>query len=81
MFRSIRVREDIAILVNIGCMNFVIYLFFDMWTSYLARIFFFYNDLRAGFENFLVLEGYLMGNNIVSMCDVNSILTKNPYGV
>jgi len=35
----------------------------------------------AGFENFLILEGYLMGNNIVSMCDMNSILPNNPYDV
>jgi len=31
---------------------------------------------------FLVLQGYLMGNNIVSMCGMDSILMwRNPYGV
>ena len=35
----------------------------------------------AGLGNFLVLQGYLMGNNIVSMCGMDSILIWNPYGV
>jgi hypothetical protein len=35
----------------------------------------------AGFGNFLVLQEYLMGNNIVSMCGMASILRWNPYGV
>jgi hypothetical protein len=33
------------------------------------------------FENFLVLQEYLMGNNIVSMCGIDSILMWNPYGM
>jgi hypothetical protein len=35
----------------------------------------------AGFGNFLVLQGYLMGNNIVSMCGMNFILIWNLYVV
>jgi len=27
------------------------------------------------------LQGYLMGNNIVFMCGMDSILMWNPYGV
>jgi hypothetical protein len=38
-------------------------------------------DMAVGFGNFLVLQGYLMGNNIVSMCDMDSILMWNPDGV
>jgi len=38
--------------------------------------------VAAGFGNFLVLQGYLMGNNIVSMFGMDSILMwRNPYGV
>ena len=38
--------------------------------------------MAAGFGNFLVLQGYLMGNNIVSMFGMDSILMwRNPYGV
>jgi len=60
-------------------MNFVIYILltcgFSIWR------FFSYKDVVAGFENFLVLQGYLMGNNIVSMCDMDSALMWNPYSV
>jgi len=35
----------------------------------------------ANFRNLLFLLGYLMGNNIVFMCGMNSILMWNPYGV
>jgi len=43
--------------------------------------FFSYKDVATGFGNFLVLQEYLMGNNIVSMCGMDSILMWNPYGV
>jgi hypothetical protein len=33
-------QEGIETRVNRGCMNFVIYILFDLWTSYLARILF-----------------------------------------
>jgi hypothetical protein len=61
-------------------MNFVIYFIltcgFPIWQG-----FFSYRDMAVGFGNFLVLQGYLMGNNIVSMCDMDSILMWNPDGV
>jgi hypothetical protein len=66
------------ILVNKGCINFIIYFFltygFPIWLG-----FFSYKDVAAGFENFLVLQGYLM--DIVSICGMDSILTWNPNGV
>ena len=68
---------------NIGQQSmyeFCYLLSFDLWTSYLARIFF-YKDEIVGFGDFLVLLGYLMANNIVSMCDMDSVLMWNPYGV
>jgi hypothetical protein len=43
--------------------------------------FFSYKDVATDFENFLVLQEYLMGNNIVFMCGMDSILMWNPYGV
>ena len=43
--------------------------------------FFSYKDVTAGFRNFLILQGYLMGNNIVSMCGMDSILMWNPYDI
>jgi hypothetical protein len=47
-------------------MNFVIYFLLTcelpIWLG-----FFSYKDVTAGFGNFLVLQGYLMGNNIVYM--------------
>ena len=52
---------------------------FELWTFLLG--FFSYKDVAAGFGNFLVLQGYLMDNNIISMCDMNFILMWNPYGV
>jgi hypothetical protein len=61
-------------------MNFVIYFLLTcelpIWLG-----FFYYKDVVAGFGNFLVLQGYLMGNNIVSICGIDSILMWNPYGV
>jgi hypothetical protein len=73
--RSIKVREGIAILVN--CTNFVIYFLLTcglpIWIG-----FFSYKNVVAGFGNFLVLQGYLMG----SMYGMDSILLwRNPYGV
>jgi hypothetical protein len=68
---------------NIGQQSmyeFCYLLSFDLWTSYLARIFF-YKDEIVGFGDFLVLLGYLMANNIVSMCDMDSVLMWNPYGI
>jgi hypothetical protein len=35
--------------------------------------FFSYKDVAAGFENFLVLQGYLMGNNIVRMAKLGVV--------
>jgi len=78
-FRSIRARKGIAILVNRGCMNFVIYFLLTCELIWLG--FFSYKDVAAGFGNFLVLQGYLIGNNIVFMCGMDSILMWNPYGV
>jgi hypothetical protein len=61
-------------------MNFVIYFLLTCGLPIWLR-FFSYKDVAAAFENFLVLQGYLMGNNIVSMCVMDSILMWNPYGV
>jgi hypothetical protein len=58
-------------------MNFVIYFLtygLPIWLG-----FFSYKDVATGFGNFLVLQEYLMGNNIVSMCGMDSILMWNPY--
>jgi hypothetical protein len=77
---SIKVQEDITILVNKGCMNFVIYFILTCGLSIWLR-FFFLKDVTTDFEIFLVLQGYLMGNNIVFMCGMDSILIWNPYGV
>jgi hypothetical protein len=52
---------------------------FDLWMIWLGV--FFYKNVATGFGNFLVLQGCLTGNNIVSMCDIDSILMWNPYGV
>jgi hypothetical protein len=72
-FSSIEVRKSIAILVNIDCMNFDIYFLLTcglpIWLG-----FFSYKDVAAGFENFLVLQRYLIGKNIVFMCGMDSIL-------
>jgi len=61
-------------------MNFVIYFLLTcglpIWLG-----FFSYKHVAAGFENFQVLQGYLMSNNIVSMCGMDSILIWNTYGV
>jgi hypothetical protein len=61
-------------------MNFVIYFILTcglpIWLG-----FFSYKDVVVAFVNFLVLQEYLMGNNIVSMCGMASILRWNPYGV
>jgi hypothetical protein len=51
-FRSIRARKGIAILVNRGCMNFVIYFLLTCELIWLG--FFSYKDMAAGFGNFLV---------------------------
>jgi hypothetical protein len=61
-------------------MNFVIYFLLTCGLPIGLR-FFSYKDVAAGFGNFLVLQWYLMGNNIVSMCDIDSILMWNFYGV
>jgi hypothetical protein len=37
--------------------------------------------MAAGFGNFQILQGYLMGNNIVFMCAMDSVLMWNLYGV
>jgi uncharacterized membrane protein required for colicin V production len=58
-------------------MNFVIYFLTYGLSIWLG--FFFYKDVATGFGNFLVLQEYLMGNNIVSMCGMDSILMWNPY--
>jgi len=53
-------------------MNFVIYFILTCGLPIWQR-FFSYKDMTVGFGNFLVLQEYLMGNNIVSMCDMDSI--------
>ena len=53
--------------------EFYYLLSFDLWTFYLVMIFF-YKDVIASFRNLLVLQGYLMGNNIVFMYDMDSVL-------
>jgi hypothetical protein len=60
--------------------NFVIY-FLLTCGLHIWLEFFSYKDVAAGFENFLVLQGYLMDNNIVSICGMDSILIWNPYGI
>jgi len=61
-------------------MNFVIYFLltcgFPIWLG-----FFSYKHVTAGFENFQVLQGYLMSNNIVFMCGMDSILIWNTHDV
>jgi hypothetical protein len=37
--------------------------------------------VTAGFGNFQVLQGYLMGKNIVFMCGMDSIVMWNSYGI
>jgi len=61
-------------------MNFVIYFLLTCGLLIWLELFY-YKDVAAGFGNFLILQGYLIGNNIVSMCDMDSILMWNPYGV
>jgi len=61
-------------------MNFVIY-FLLTCGLFIGLGFFSYKDMTTDFGNFLVLQWYLMGNNIVSMCDIDSILMWNSYGV
>jgi hypothetical protein len=56
-------------------MNFVIYFILTCGLPIWLR-FFSYKDVTAGFGNFLVLQGYLMGNNIVLICAM-----WNPYSV
>jgi hypothetical protein len=74
------VQEGMEILVNKGCTNFVIYFLLTCGLLIWLRLFS-YKDVVAGFGTFLVFQGYLMGNNIVFMCGVDSILMWNPYGV
>ena len=45
---------------------------FDLWTFYLARILFL-NDVAKCFGNLLVIQGSLIGCNIVSKCDKDLI--------
>jgi hypothetical protein len=61
-------------------MNFVIYFLLTYGLPILLGLFS-YKDVSAGFDNFLVLQGYLMGNNIVFKYDMDSVLIWNPYGV
>jgi hypothetical protein len=69
-----------AILVNKASMNYVTYF---LLTCGLPTwlLFFSYKDMAAGFGNFQILQGYLMGNNIVFMCAMDSVLMWNLYGV
>ena len=68
------------IMVNKGCTNSVIYFLLTCGLP-ICLGFFSYKDVVASFGNFLVLQVYLMGNNIVFMCGMDSILMWNPYGV
>jgi hypothetical protein len=61
-------------------MNFIIYFLLTYGLSIWLGLFS-YKDVAAGFRSFLVLQGYLIGNNIISMCGMDSILMWNPYGV
>jgi len=70
-FRSIKVWEGIIILVNIGCMNFIIYFLLTCGLSILLW-FFSYKDVVACFGNLLALLGSSMGYNIVFKCGKDS---------
>ena len=61
-------------------MNFVIY-FLLTCELYIWLGFSYYKDVAAGFGNFLIFQRYLMVNNIVSICGMDSILMWNPYDV
>ena len=63
-------------MVKRGDMIFVIY-FFLMCGLSIWLGFFFYKDVVAGFGNFLVLQGYLMGHNKVFMSSMDFILIWN----
>jgi len=56
-------------------MIFVIYFILTCGLPIWLR-FFSYKDVTAGFGTFLVLQGYLIGNNIVLICAM-----WNPYSV
>jgi len=72
-FKSIRLWKGIAILVNIGCTNFVIYFHLTCGLSIWLG-FFSYKDVAAGFGNFLVPLGSLMSCNIISKCGKDSLM-------
>jgi len=59
-------------------MNFVIYFHLTcglpIWLG-----FFSYNDVVAGFENFLVPQRSLMSCNIISKCGKDSLMFQNPF--
>jgi hypothetical protein len=59
-------------------MNFVIYLFFTcgrpIWQGSFS-----YKDVEAFFGNLLVLQGSLMGCNIIFKYDKNSLMFQNPF--
>jgi hypothetical protein len=64
--------------------EFCYLLHFDLWTSYLARILFVQgcNSFHVWYWKFSSLVRIFNGNNIVSMCGMDSILIwRNPYGV
>jgi hypothetical protein len=65
-------------LVNIGCMNFVIYFHLTcglpIWLG-----FFSYKDVAAGFGNFLDQLGSLMSCSIISKCGNDSLMFQNPF--
>ena len=49
---------------------------FDLWSFYLARI---HKDVVACFGNLLVLQGSLMGCNIVSKSVKDSLMFQNSF--
>jgi hypothetical protein len=53
--------------------NFVIYFILTyglpIWLGFLQGC----KDVATGFRIFLVLQGYLMDNNIISLCDMESL--------
>jgi hypothetical protein len=66
-YLGVTFQKGITILVNKGCMNFVIYFLLTyelpIWLG-----FFSYKDVTACFGNLLALQGSLMSCNIVFKC-------------
>jgi hypothetical protein len=59
-------------------MNFVIYFHLTRELSIWQESFF-YKDVAAYFGNLLVLQGFLIGCNIVFKCGKDSLIFQNPF--